>query len=101
MTNPAPPKTALEAFNAKAESYEASTGGCTRELARHLLEISPPFTASSVVLDNACGTGIVAQEILLHASSASQTPPLIHAVDGAPRMIEVGKQNLNGLAGAE
>jgi|TARA_R110002003_G_scaffold232_13_gene16825 ubiquinone/menaquinone biosynthesis C-methylase UbiE len=81
------PITVSEHFNAAAAKYEASTGGCTRELARYLVTILPPFDDDSHVLDNACGPGVVAQEILLQ-HHASQVPPNITCVDFAPAMID-------------
>ncbi|KAF2866412.1 S-adenosyl-L-methionine-dependent methyltransferase [Massariosphaeria phaeospora] len=92
--------TALQHFNGLAAHYEASTGGCTRDVARLALEFSPEFTGSSSVLDNACGNGIVAQEILLTANAASQTPPAIHCVDGAPAMVDLARATIQPLPNA-
>ena len=43
--------------------------------------------ASSVVLDNACGTGIITEEIL--TNSDPENRPKIHAADGSPNMVSI------------
>ena len=82
------PKTVLEQFNQNAASYEATTGGCTRELAQHILGLLPEIVNDSVVLDNACGTGIVTTEIFRQVESRGISPTL-HLVDGAPNMVDI------------
>ncbi|CAO2654945.1 Nn.00g116780.m01.CDS01 [Neocucurbitaria sp. VM-36] len=82
------PATALEHFDTLSANYEASTGGCTRELARYLISIAPSFTPDSKDLDNACGNGIIAQEILL---SNPNVPLNIACVDGAPAMVDLAR----------
>ncbi|KAI9673147.1 MAG: hypothetical protein M1817_003009 [Caeruleum heppii] len=80
---------ATDLFKRISSNYERSTGGCTRELARYLVELSPPIKEPSKILDNACGTGIVTEEIFQHATPR-QVPPTahtFHAVDVAPPMI--------------
>ena len=59
------PDSTTDFFNTLSLNYEASTGGMTRELARHLVDLVPAPTAESSILDNACGNGVVAQELLL------------------------------------
>lgn len=81
----------FEVFNIAAAKYEAITAGSTRELARHLIAISPPIDADSVVLDNACGTGVVAQEILLKNFSSNSALPKITCVDDAPAMVDTAR----------
>ncbi|KFY08631.1 hypothetical protein V492_06065 [Pseudogymnoascus sp. VKM F-4246] len=82
------PTTPFEHFEKIAVRYETTMGGLSRELARHI--IRSPAAASigtdSVVLDNACGPAIIAEEILF-ALPASNIPPTIHAVDISPAMI--------------
>ncbi|KAF2829132.1 S-adenosyl-L-methionine-dependent methyltransferase [Ophiobolus disseminans] len=90
-----PPKSALEHFNISAARYEKSTGSCTRELARHLIKISPSFGTGSHVLDNACGTGIVAQEILFEQYAGAKTPPKISCTDGAAVMVDMARAACN------
>ncbi|KAK3295546.1 S-adenosyl-L-methionine-dependent methyltransferase [Chaetomium fimeti] len=111
MATEAPqPKTAVEHFNASAESYEKYTGGCTRELALALLnlpELADAGAPGSVVLDNACGTGIVTEELLLRqpptttttTTTTSPTSPsaTIHAVDAAPNMVTLAQHKLSTL----
>jgi len=67
-----------------SSNYERMSGNCTRILAAQMLSnISPPITSSSYVLDNACGPGIVSEQIkLLHPDAK------ILATDIAPTMIE-------------
>lgn len=81
-------RTPLEHFNQLAATYETSTGGCTRELARHVLGLAPALTAESTVLDNACGTGPVTDEILNHL----QAKPVLHVVDVAPNMVDIARE---------
>jgi hypothetical protein len=62
-TNPTPaPGTAAAAFDKASEVYERMTGGCTREVAKFLLTLDPQVNSSSLILDNACGTGLVTEE---------------------------------------
>lgn len=90
-------KSPLEIFNLGATKYDVSTAGTTRELARYLIGISPPFTAESHVLDNACGTGYVAQEVLLHQFAAGEALPKIACVDGAPAMVDLARDSCQAL----
>ena len=77
-------------FNARAPIYDESQGGTINDTARALLDdFSPPITASSVVLDNACGTGIATAEILAHCQATATAAPRIHAVDLHPKMLDV------------
>jgi len=90
------PKTALEHFNKSAENYESTTGGATRELAEHvlsLIERLKPLTPESKVLDNACGTGIVTDVVLLQSSPGGA--PEIHAVDAAEAMVAITKDRFS------
>ncbi|KAH7395245.1 S-adenosyl-L-methionine-dependent methyltransferase [Phaeosphaeria sp. MPI-PUGE-AT-0046c] len=84
-------------LNMAAEKYDAMTSGSTRELARHMIEISPIIDRDSVILDNACGTGIVAQEVLLHRFSANTGLPMITCVDVAPPMVGVAREICSGM----
>ncbi|KAL3462383.1 S-adenosyl-L-methionine-dependent methyltransferase [Aspergillus heterothallicus] len=85
-TTPTPaPGTAAAAFDKASEVYERMTGGCTREVAKFLLTLDPKVDSSSVILDNACGTGIITEEILRQVSDGAK--PKIFAADLAPSMI--------------
>lgn len=88
-------RTAADSFAIGAARYEESIGGATRELARHLVDISPPFDASSHVLDNACGNGIVAQEVLLKQNASGGSAPHIACTDAAPPMVELARAALS------
>ncbi|KAH6613886.1 S-adenosyl-L-methionine-dependent methyltransferase [Boeremia exigua] len=83
-------------FDNGATAYEASTGGCTRDLARHMLTLSPTILPGSVIHDNACGTAVVAQEIVAR-NVLSQSPPdpaytlTIHCTDKSANMIELAR----------
>lgn len=95
-----PAPIAIGHFDSAATQYEASTGGCTRELARLLLgipQLESIYQPSAIVLDNACGTGIVAEEIILRARRAEANLPTIHAVDPAPNMVEISRKKLDTL----
>lgn len=86
-----------------AANYEDSTGGCTRELARHITTLASPITSCSVIHDNACGPGIVAQEVLYRdvLAQSPQDPDFnltIHCTDRSEAMIEITEE---GYAGCE
>lgn len=68
----------------KASNYDRMCGGCTALVASQMLTfINPPITASSYILDNACGPGIVSAEIkVLHPDAR------IMATDFSPAMID-------------
>ena len=71
-------------------NYERLTGNCTRIVAEEIARtISPPITTSSFVLDNACGPGIVTEQIKLLYPDAK-----ILASDIAPVMIEQVKERI-------
>ncbi|KUJ19165.1 S-adenosyl-L-methionine-dependent methyltransferase [Mollisia scopiformis] len=67
-----------------SSNYERMSGNCTRLVAAQMLQnLSPPITPSSYILDNACGPGIVSEQIkLLHPDAK------IMATDWSPAMIE-------------
>ncbi|RSL58871.1 hypothetical protein CEP54_007592 [Fusarium duplospermum] len=99
-----PAPTAIGHFDSSAAQYEASTGGCTRELARLLLDIpqlESIYQPSAIVLDNACGTGIVAEEIILRARRTNTNAPKLYAVDPAPNMVEISRKKLDALGTPE
>lgn len=84
----------VSAFASFANRYEKGTGGATREVARKLMSMSPPFTSNSKILDNATGTGIVIEEIQNHISFANPSNDIripVIAADAAQPMID----NLN------
>ncbi|KAK2612693.1 hypothetical protein QQS21_001310 [Conoideocrella luteorostrata] len=94
------PFSAAEHFSAYAAKYEANTGGCTRELARHVLDLSQlqPMLADSanvVILDNACGNGIVSEEIIRRCHA--NTIPRIYAADAAEGMVNIAKAKFAAL----
>ncbi len=64
--------------------YERMSGNCTRLLAAQIIQdVKPPITGSSYILDNACGPGIVSEQIKLLYPDAK-----ILATDLAPGMID-------------
>lgn len=98
------PKTAVEFFNAGATTYEEGTGGCTRELALKILDLPQlvgVFSPDAEVLDNACGTGIIAEEIARRCSDKGIEIPRITSVDAAENMVEVARAKFAGTAHAE
>ncbi|TDZ75100.1 Methyltransferase tpcH [Colletotrichum trifolii] len=83
---------ATEHFNKTAETYEAATGGATRELGEHAISLMTglkPLTSESRILDNACGTGVVTDIILQSATDTNIIQPEMHAVDGAEKMVDM------------
>ncbi|MCJ1393947.1 hypothetical protein MMC18_006824 [Xylographa bjoerkii] len=66
------------------------SGNCTRRIAAHIVStISPPITSSSYILDNACGPGIVSEQIKLRYPDVH-----IMAADLLPAMIEETKRRI-------
>jgi ubiquinone/menaquinone biosynthesis C-methylase UbiE len=90
-------KMPFEIFNMAAAKYEALSAGSTRELARYMMDSSQPIDAKSTVLDNACGTGVVAQEVLLRTFGAGTTPPKITCTDAAPAMVDMARDMCRGI----
>ncbi|KAI4709489.1 hypothetical protein J4E89_005505 [Alternaria sp. Ai002NY15] len=86
-----PNMNASEMFEMLASTYEAATGGCTREVAMHLIDILPAVDSNSVVLDNACGNGIAAQELLYRYPD---TPLKAACVDNAKPMVDLARRAL-------
>jgi ubiquinone/menaquinone biosynthesis C-methylase UbiE len=67
-----------------SSNYERMSGNCTRIIASQIVaSINPPITNSSYILDNACGPGIVSEQIKLLHPEAN-----IMATDLSPAMIE-------------
>lgn len=100
-SQPEPPKSALFFFNLSAPTYESSTGGCTRELARYAISLLPDITADSHILDNACGNGIVGQELIYRAQHANQSVPRITSIDGSENMVGLAQDSLKKLVSTE
>lgn len=81
----------VDAWSSFADRYEKGIGGTTRYVAKRLIEQSPPFSSESVVLDNACGTGVVTEEIQAHLEAQSDIKVRVYAADAAPQMVQVLK----------
>jgi len=70
--------------------YERMLGNCTRIVAAEMVRIdSPPISPTSYVLDNACGPGIVTEQVKL-----LQPQTKILAGDVSPAMVEDVKQKI-------
>ena len=77
-------------LNPYTSTYDRMSGNCTRLVAAHIVStISPPITSSSYILDSACGTGIVSEQIKLQCPEAR-----IMATDLSPAMIEETKRRI-------
>lgn len=100
MTQPTAKPTSLELFNSKAQSYEKYSGGCTWEVAGTVIGLLPPVTQSSVILDNAAGTG-AATALLLKRIAPQGITPEIQCVDGAPNMIEICRERFAAVPNVE
>ncbi|KAI9731228.1 MAG: hypothetical protein M1834_005421 [Cirrosporium novae-zelandiae] len=76
--------------SAYSSTYERMTGNCTRLIAAEMIStITPPITSSSHVLDNACGPGIVSEQVkLVHRDTK------IMATDLSSAMIEEVQQRV-------
>jgi ubiquinone/menaquinone biosynthesis C-methylase UbiE len=83
----------LQFFDNFAPSYESSSA-TMKDIARHLLTLCPSLTPQSVVLDNACGPGIVTGEIL--SLPAARLPAALHAADFSPKMIDMLRAKASG-----
>ncbi|KAM3502206.1 hypothetical protein MY10362_005006 [Beauveria mimosiformis] len=97
-------------FDNIAPSYEQSTGSSTRAIARQILELQVfqnLFDAphDAVVLDNACGTGIVAEEIISRCrrqqspsgGGSSGAVPEIRAADPVDKMVDACAAKFSSL----
>lgn len=73
-------------FDRAASNYD-TTSAVMKEVAAHLLTLSPPLTSRSIVHDNAAGPGIVTGEILSLPQFTNGKPPTIHATDYSAAMI--------------
>jgi ubiquinone/menaquinone biosynthesis C-methylase UbiE len=81
-----PGSTDMEDFFSKmAETYEDSTP-VMKDIARNVIKRTPPITSDSVILDNACGPGIVTGEIIKQCKP--DTAPELFAADYSSAMIE-------------
>jgi ubiquinone/menaquinone biosynthesis C-methylase UbiE len=76
-----------EHFEAAAADYEYACGAIMKDFVSHALDLVPPLTADSIVLDNACGPGIVSGEILKLPDAS--LPDEMYAADISPKMIEM------------
>ncbi|PVH74395.1 hypothetical protein DL98DRAFT_604462 [Cadophora sp. DSE1049] len=83
-------KNAVQYFDSGALSYEELTGGCKRELARYVVQLSLEIAPGSTILDNACRPAVVSEEIL-RTIPRHTGPPAISAVDATPAVIELGR----------
>lgn len=79
----------VDAWSDFADRYEKGIGGTTRYVAKSLMKQSPPFSKGSVVLDNACGTGIVTDEVQEHLKSQPDVIIKVYAADAAAQMVQV------------
>jgi ubiquinone/menaquinone biosynthesis C-methylase UbiE len=74
----------------KISNYERMSGNCTRILASQLISGTPvELTNSSYILDNACGPGMVSEQIKLKYPDAE-----IMATDLSPAMIEALQEKI-------
>ncbi|KAH7348701.1 S-adenosyl-L-methionine-dependent methyltransferase [Rhexocercosporidium sp. MPI-PUGE-AT-0058] len=71
--------------------YERMSGNCTRLIATVMVSApSPPITQASYILDNACGPGIVSEQIKIQHPNAR-----ILATDISPSMVEEVTQRIS------
>ncbi|KAF2186088.1 S-adenosyl-L-methionine-dependent methyltransferase, partial [Zopfia rhizophila CBS 207.26] len=82
---------ALGHFEQAADLYDKTTGGSTRDVAIRALDLLPAVAPDSIVLDNACGTGVVTSEVLRREPTAR-----VHAVDFAANMVEMARARFSG-----
>ena len=82
-------------FDQLSNLYDQFIGLMTGDVAHYIHDtLIPPPNSSTVVHDNACGTGLVTEH--LQTIAAKTNPPtyakMIHATDFVPSVIEVMKQ---------
>lgn len=90
-------------YVAWAETYEEKNAKATIPLAKRMVELASsnrPIASDSVVHDNACGPGIVAEVVLTHfaqesTTSDSASPPQIHCTDSSPEMLAVATRKFS------
>ena len=80
---------AKEHFTNVAKAYERVGGGATRKIAKHLVALASPIEPNARILDNACGPGVVIDEILASVTDAPVKDSLkITAADAAQPMLD-------------
>lgn len=84
-----------DGWSSFADRYEKSIGITTRHVAKRLLLESPPFSKNSVVLDDACGTGIITEEVQETLRSQPDVTVKVYAADSAPQMVQVFDSKVN------
>ena len=72
-------------FQKVAETYEDAIP-IMKDIARSVIQRVPPITSDSIILDNACGPGIVSGEII--KQSKPDSTPELFAADYSPAMLE-------------
>lgn len=91
-----------EHFDKVASTYEQKTekSDPMADIASTIVKLAPAITATSIILDNASGPGVIAGAILkLHDTPSTQ--PKIYAADISPGMIaELQKKNWSGVDAA-
>ncbi|CAF9940769.1 MAG: hypothetical protein HETSPECPRED_002633 [Heterodermia speciosa] len=89
MTNTSTAREGLEAFMAVIACYEHRVGHACRAVANHVPALLTDLPQSPIILDNACGTGAVTDELLRALPSAK-----FYAADVVPPMVQVMKANV-------
>ncbi|KAF2837235.1 S-adenosyl-L-methionine-dependent methyltransferase, partial [Patellaria atrata CBS 101060] len=74
-------------FEELADNYDKESGGICADVAKQFLPLLPPITSSSVVHDNACGTGGVT-EVILNSQDWKGELPRIYGTDIAEGMLK-------------
>ncbi|KAK5996889.1 hypothetical protein PT974_02236 [Cladobotryum mycophilum] len=91
-------------FDAGASQYEKTSGDCTRDLARSVVDLpqlASMYSPDALVLDNAAGPGIIAEEIILHARKTGKSIPPLRVVEPAPNMIALADAKLSALGAGD
>ncbi|SPO02568.1 uncharacterized protein DNG_05241 [Cephalotrichum gorgonifer] len=94
------PRTTAEHFDHIATQYESTIGGATRDVAIQILQlpqVATLFSPHARVLDNACGTAIVSEEIARSCTARGVSPiPTISAVDLVPKIVDIARAKFAG-----
>lgn len=81
-----------------AEQYDATTGGVTKRLINDILSkyLESESLEGKVILDNACGTGVVTKELISRTGNIT-----VEAADISPAMTNYLKKSISNEKGAK
>jgi ubiquinone/menaquinone biosynthesis C-methylase UbiE len=71
-------------------TFQEMSGDLSQQIAKHIINLVAPFPPGSIVHDNACGKGVISQEIIEATDSIPNTSQdvFIHATDFSQLMVD-------------